>query len=66
MFTNKLQLNEDKTEIVLVASKPVLSSSSLPQHVSLNGAEIQVSSVVRNLGVHLDESLSFQQQVSSI
>ena len=61
MHNNKLQLNPDKTETVFITSKHNQKSLSLPFSVDLNG-----TSTVRNLGVTLDQNLSFQQHVSRI
>ena len=58
MHNNKLQLNPDKTEMILTTSKHNQKSLSLPFSVDLNGTSIYLSSTVRNL------SLSFQQHVS--
>ncbi|WP_294046750.1 hypothetical protein, partial [Thiolapillus sp.] len=64
MHNNKLQLNPDKTEMILITSKHNQKSLSLPFSVDLNGTSIHLSSTVRNLGVTLDQNLSFQQHVS--
>ena len=64
MHNNKLQLNPDKTEMILITSKHNQKSLTLPFSVDLNGTSIRLSSTVRNLGVTLDQSLSFQQHVS--
>ena len=61
---NKLQLNPDKTEMILITSKHNQKSLSLPFSVDLNGTSIHLSLSVRNLGVTLDQNLSFQQHVS--
>ena len=63
MHNNKLQLNPDKTEMILLTSKHNQKSLSLPFSVDLNGTSIHLSSTVRNLGVTLDQNLSFQQHV---
>ena len=63
MRYNKLQLNPDKTELILITSKHNQKSLSLPFSVDLNGILIHLSSTVRNLGVTLDQNLSFQQHV---
>ena len=54
MHNNKLQLNPDKTEMILITSKHNQESLSLPFSVDLNGSSIHLSSTVRNLGVTLD------------
>ena len=52
-----------KTEMILITSKPNQKSLSLPFSVDLNGTSIHLSSSV-NLGVTLDQNISFQQHVS--
>ena len=64
MHNNKLQLNPDKTEMILVTSKRNQKSLSLPFSVDLNGTSSHLSSTVRSLGVTLNQNLSFQQHVS--
>ena len=64
MHNSKLQLNPDKTEMILITSKHNQKSLSLPFSVDLDGTSIHLSSTVRNLGVTLDQNLSFQQHVS--
>ena len=50
--------------MILITSKHNQKSLSLPFSVDLNGTSIHFSSSVRNLGVTLDQNLSFQQHVS--
>ncbi|WP_419588792.1 hypothetical protein, partial [Thiolapillus sp.] len=50
--------------MILITSKHNQKSLSLPFSVDLNGTSIHLSSTVRNLGVTLDQNLSFQQHVS--
>ena len=57
-------MNPDKTEMILITSKHNQKSLSLPFSVDLNGTLIHLSSTARNLGVTLDQNLSFQQHVS--
>ena len=61
---NQRQLNNDKTEMILIATKTVLNSDSVPQSINLEGSDIKCSNTVHNLG--LDPTLSFQQQISSV
>ena len=49
--------------MILITSKPNQKSLSLPFSVDLNGTSIHLSSSV-NLGVTLDQNISFQQHVS--
>ena len=64
MHNSKFQLNPANTEIILITSKHNQKSLSLPFSVDLNGTSIHLFSTVRNLGVTLDQNLSFQQHVS--
>ena len=64
MHNNKLQLNPDKTEMILITCKHNQKSLSLPFSVDLNGTSIHLSSTVCNLGITLNQNLSFQQHVS--
>ena len=50
--------------MILITSKHNQKSLSLPFSADLNGTSINFSSTVRNLGVTLDQNLSFQQHVS--
>ena len=63
MHNSKLQLNPDETQMILITSKHNQKSLSLPFSFDLNGTSIHFSSIVRNLGVTLDQNLSFQQHV---
>ena len=66
MTNNQLQLNNDKTEMILIVTKTVLNSDSVPQSINLEGSDIKFANTVRNLGVCLDPTLSFQQRISSV
>ena len=64
MTVNKLKLNEDKTEMILISSPK--SNLTLPSSVDLNGCSVTISSSVRNLDVTFDQSLSFRQHVANV
>lgn len=65
MHTNKLKLNQDKTELIVFGSRKAINN--LPSHsITIGNNEIPFSSKARNLGVILDETLSMDQAVSSI
>ena len=66
MTYNKLQLNNDKTELIFIVSNKLLSTTTLPPSIQLENSLIQTSSTVRNLGVMLDQTLSFKIQISSV
>ena len=66
MTNHQLQLNDDKTEMILIATKTILHSDSVQQYINPEGSDIKFANTIRNLGVCLDPTLSFQQQISSI
>ena len=53
-------------EIILIATKTVLNSDSFPQSINLEGSDIKFANTVLILGVCVDPTLSFQQQISSV
>ena len=55
MTNNQLQLNNDKTETILVATKTTLT---VPQSINLEGSDMKFANTVRNLCVCLDPTLS--------
>ena len=61
-----MQLNHDQTEMILIATKTVLNSDSVPQFINLEVSDVKLADTVRNLGVSVHPSLSFQQQISSV
>ena len=62
MSSNFLQLNNDKTEILVIRAK------TNRQKISFKLSQLSLESVtqVRNLGVNLDTDLTFQSHISSI
>ena len=60
---NQLQLNNAKTEMILIATKTILNSECVPQPINLEGSGIKLANTLRNLSVCPDTSLSFQQQI---
>ena len=52
--------------MILIATRTVLNSDSVPQSINLEGSDIKLANSVCNLGVCLDPTLSFQQQISSL
>ena len=61
MTSNKLQMNEDKTEVLLVTAKQVVNLQHLPEFMNINGTCVKFSPSVRNLGVTLDSTLLLHQ-----
>ena len=58
----QLQMNDDKTEAILFARKG-LASEHLPKSIKIDNTAINFVPVLRDLGVTLDSSLSFNQHV---
>ena len=67
MFTNKLKLNPDKTEFILIGS-PKNRKKQLFPHFPINILENQVSQAqsVKNLGVVFDSNFNFSNHVSQV
>ena len=65
MDQNKLQLNESKTEVLLVSKPSILSKFETPV-LEINGNTITPSTQVRNLGVIFDETLCLSPHVSTM
>ena len=65
MKNNKLQLNADKTEYVIVASPNVLPKITL-RPINISGIEIQPSVSAKNLGVMFDKHLNMCEHVYQI
>ena len=64
MSSNKLKLNSDKTELLLIASR----FRPRPHFPLLNicGDQIRASASARNIGVIFDSYMNFECQVSSV
>ena len=60
---NKLQLNDDKAEILLVGSAPGID---LPSSVRVGQSDISFSSAARNLGVVYDSELALKEPVNRL
>ena len=65
MNCNKLKLNTDKTEIMLVGARSRLLSTDC-QTACFNGTDIAFQACVKYLGVKIDQSLTMHEQVSSV
>ena len=65
MTENLLKLNSSKTELMVVAPAPLLRKVG-DLHLDIDGCSITPSHEVRNLGVILDSSLSFQSHIKKV
>ena len=65
-MSNKLQMNEDKTEVLLVTAKRIFNLQHLPEFMNINGTCVKFSPSVRNVGVTLDSTLLLHQHVINV
>ena len=65
MQSNKLKLNTEKTEMMLVDSSVHISSVGC-ESADIDGSCIPFQTTVTYLGVHLDQTLSVKQHISSL
>ena len=57
MTNSKLQLDKDKTDMILISPRRMLKNVPFPSEICLNGTNIKLSQTVRNLGVALHQTL---------
>ena len=66
MATNKLKLNDGKTEVMVINNpKHAIPSEHIPQ-ININGHTIESASKVKNLGVMIDNDMSMAAHVSAL
>lgn len=65
MKTNKLKLNDDKTEIIMFGTPKQLEKIHL-ETITIAGIELPIAKRARNLGVLMDANLTLAPHVSSI
>jgi len=63
MMQNRLQLNADKTETMLVGTKHKLSSNTTAS-IQLGNASVSLSTAVKYLGVIIDNTLSMHKFIT--
>ena len=51
MTSNKLQMNEAKTEVLHAIAKRIVNFQHLPEFMNINGICVILSPSVRNLGI---------------
>ena len=66
MLSNKLLMNDKKTEAIIVGSKRLLKSDILPSSIMSNRTSVLFSKTIRNLGVTFDQYLSLHQHTLNI
>ena len=65
MNKNKLKLNDDKTELLAVGDRKSLSQVK-KEPLTLSSSSVPFQSSAKCLGVHLDETLSMNEHISSL
>ena len=63
MLSNKLQMNEDKTEFLLVTPKRVVKCEPFPEFMNINGTSVKFCPSLR---VILDSTLSVHQHILNV
>ena len=66
MTCNKLKLNDEKTEILLIHPKNKPLPPSAPSSISIGNSDITLSSSARNLGVTFTDTLSMDKHITNI
>ena len=62
MDLNRLKMNNDKTEFILIGSRQQLSNT-VTSEININGELIKKSRSIKYLGAHFDESLTFKEML---
>lgn len=65
MNANKLKLNCDKTEVILIGTTQQLAKVTF-NSLSVNGEDVPVKTTVKNLGVLIDTDLRMKSQVAAV
>ena len=66
MTTNKLKLNNDKTEVMLLSTPQMSHKITCPSTMTVGDATVTFSSSVVNLGVTLDHHLEMKDRVRNV
>ena len=65
MTSNKLKLNEDKTEVMIIGTPAKVKAANIST-VELGGEQVTATEAVRNLGVIMDSNLSMDHHISHL
>ena len=66
MTYNKLKLNDDKTEAMIISAPRLSSSATLPDSLTVGNTQVPFSQSVKNLGVTLDAHLTMTVQIANL
>ena len=64
MSRNRLQMNNAKTEVLLIGSQPQLNKC-VTLALNVNGTMVQISRMIKYLGAFLDNGLSFKHHITT-
>jgi hypothetical protein len=64
MSSNRLKMNDAKTEFILLGSKQQLNKC-VSKEINVNGVGVERSSLVKYLGISLDDQVSFKQHINN-
>ena len=62
MIVNKLKLNADKTDAILICSPRVKNNIDMP-HIHLGNMTVPISNAAKNIGVLFDDALTMKKHV---
>ena len=65
MNTNKLKLNDAKTDVIIFTREKA-NTSSLPDFLKVNDTNVPISDKVKNLGVILDRNMTMTSYISQL
>ena len=65
MASNRLKLNEDKTQLIWLGTRQQLDKITV-QTLTLPNATVPFSTVVNDLGVHLDSQLTMADHIAAL
>ena len=66
MSTNKLKLNDEKTELLFIHSKHKDLPDNVPSYVTIGNSEISFSPNAKNLGVTVSDTLSLEKHINNV
>ena len=66
MSSNKLKLNDDKTEAMIVSPQRMSTSLPMPDSLTVSTSNVMFSQSVKTLGVTLDTHLTMKNQVVNL
>ena len=66
MLQNKLKINDDKTEFLVITSPRMEEKLSRDQKITVGATSIDKSSKARNLGVIFDNNMNMEQHITGV